>query len=107
MHPEIDHGNSTTINSILDTNGSTLNQYQLYITSPISTISNSTLENNSLDSIHSDNSSQLDNYSKQMTKYLFEAILLTLVGIVGIAGNIAGIIIFANLENPLKFHWLM
>ena len=107
MHPEIEHGNSTTISSSLVMNGSTLNQYELYITSPISTISNSTLENNSLDSIHSDNSSQLDNYSKQMTKYLFEAILLTLVGVVGIAGNIAGIIIFANLEKPLKFHWLM
>ena len=85
-------------------NGSTLNQYELYTTSPIFS---ATLNNDSLDSAHSDNSTQLDNSSKEITKYVFQAMLLTLVGVIGIVGNIAGIIIFSNLEKPLKFHWLM
>ena len=104
IHPEIEYGNSSNINTSLGTNGSTLNQYELYTTSPIFS---ATLHNNPLDSVHSDNSTQLENYSKEITKYVFHAILLTLVGVIGIAGNIAGIIIFSNLEKPLKFHWLM
>ena len=104
IHLEIEYGNSSTVNSSLDMNGSTLNQYELYTTSPIFS---ATLNNDSLDSAHSDNATQLDNSSKEITKYVFQAILLTLVGVIGIVGNIAGIIIFSNLEKPLKFHWLM
>ena len=104
IHLEIEYGNSSTINSSLDMNGSTLNQYELYTTSPIFS---ATLNNDSLDSAHSDNSTQLDNSSKEITKYVFQAMLLTLVGVIGIVGNIAGILIFSNLDKPLKFHWLM
>lgn len=44
---------------------------------------------------------------KCFAKFLFEAVLLLLVGILGIIGNISSIVIFSRIKKQLKFHRLM
>ena len=45
-------------------------------------------------------------YQKSM-EFIFEVVLLLAVGILGLIGNISAIVLFARLENQLKFHRLM
>ena len=69
---------------------------------------NSTLNINSENSSMTTESTISQETSVQMTtKVLFHGILLIVIGIIGVVGNISGIIHFIKLERPLKFHWLM
>ena len=47
-----------------------------------------------------------DKVQKSM-EFVFEVVLLTIVGIAGMVGNTAAIILFSRLRNQLKFHRLM
>lgn len=46
------------------------------------------------------------NYQKSL-EFVFEVVLLSIVGILGIIGNCAAIVLFARLKLQLKFHRLM
>ena len=48
-----------------------------------------------------------DNPSTITTKFVFQVILLIIVGSIGLAGNIKGIINIARIERPSKFQSLM
>ena len=44
---------------------------------------------------------------KCLAKFLFEAVFLLIIGILGILGNISSIVIFSRIKKQLKFHRLM
>lgn len=44
---------------------------------------------------------------KNSTEFVFEVVLLTGIGIIGIIGNSAAIVVFSRLRMQLKFHRLM
>ena len=48
-----------------------------------------------------------ENSPNILTNFIFQGVLLTVIGAIGVVGNMSGIFHFIKLERPLKFHWLM